>query len=206
MSEENKNKNTNTQLDNNQGEPGTNKDDVKDVYTREEVEKLLQQEADRRVTQARKKFESELEKRIAAERKEAERLAKLSEEEKVKHKLEEQRRQLEQRERELLHKELKLEAVKILSEKNLPVDMIDMLVGQDADQTMNNIEAFEAAFRSAVEEAVNKRLGTTSGTPGSGTSERMITRDDLLNKLSYQEKIKLMNEQPELYNKLAKDM
>lgn len=200
------NKNTNTQLENNQGETETNEDDVKDVYTKEEVEKLLQQEADRRVTQARKKFESELEKRIAAERKEAERLAKLSEEEKIKHKLEEQRRQLEQRERELLHKELKLEAVKILSEKNLPVDMIDMLVGQDADQTMNNIEAFEAAFRSAVEEAVNKRLGTTSGTPGSGTSKRMITRDDLLNKLSYQEKIKLMNEQPELYNKLAKDM
>lgn len=178
--------------------------ETKETYTKAEVEAMLQKEADRRVSAARKKFELELNSKLDKERKEAEKLSTLSAEERAKHTIEEQKKKLDLREQELLQKEMKLETIKIISEKDLPVNMIDMLVGIDAEQTMNNIEAFEVSFRKAVEESVNKRLGSTSGTPGSGASGQLVNKEDF-KKLDYRGRLELMNKDKDLYNKLSKE-
>lgn len=175
-----------------------------DTYTQEQVDEMLQKEADRRVSAARKKFEAELRDTVDKERKEAEKLAKMSEEEKSKFTLEEQRLKLEQREGELLQKELKLEAVKILSDKKLPIAFVDLLVNSDAETTMKNIDVFETSFRQAVSEAVDKQLGATKK-PGKGSSSAGITSDQFM-KMGYHDRNALMRTEPDLYNKLLKEL
>jgi hypothetical protein len=117
------------------------------TITEDELEKKLQSEADKRVASALKtaqeKWRKESEETIKNERADAERLAKMSEEEKARVQAQKREDQLTQRERELHRKELQLEAVKILNEKGLPVTFAEMLIGETAEDTMSRINTFK---------------------------------------------------------------
>ena len=142
--------------------------------TKEELEKKLQSESDRRVNEALKtakaKWQSEYNEKIKTERREAERLAKLSEEERQRELDEKYKKELSMREKELLRKEMKLEAVNILAEKKLPVKFSDILIGDTAEETQDRIKNFEMSFREEVETEVNRRL--KGSIPKSGTSDK----------------------------------
>jgi len=147
----------------------------KEIYTKEELEKRLQSEADKRVNEAlkthRSKWEKEYNEKLQRERKEAERLAKLSEDERQKELDKKMREEIEQREKQLYKKEMKLEAHNILSGKELPITFSDILIGETAEETHERITDFEKAFKSEVEKEVNKRLKTS--TPrGGGTQSQ----------------------------------
>lgn len=187
-----------------EGAAGAGEGDNQEFFTKAEVDAMLQKESDRRVSAARKKFETELKTTVEKERREAEKLAKMSEEDKAKHTFEDKERLLNERESLLLQKELKLEAAKILGERKLPTTFVDLLANGDAEETLKNIEVFEGAFRDAVSAAVDERLGQTSTRPGAGTSGTVITRDEF-KKLGYRERLTLMNKDPELYNKLSQE-
>jgi len=140
------------------------KDEAVDTVTlsKEELDKKLQTESDKRVTEALKtakaKWESEFKKKLEEEKKEAAKMSKLSEEEKHRVLLEKRERELEEKERRLLIQSLKLESVKILEDKKLPASFVDWLIGSDADETYANIQAFEKAFQEAVQNEVQNRL------------------------------------------------
>jgi hypothetical protein len=142
--------------------------------TVEELQKLLQSEADKRVTGALKtaqeKWEADFNAKLEHEKAEAEKLAGLSAAEKEKALIEKSKKDIEDRERAIAQKELKLETINILNEKKLPITLADFLLATDAEKTKGNVDTFEKAFREAVEAGVNERLKGNLPKGGAGGS------------------------------------
>ncbi|MBV4423231.1 DUF4355 domain-containing protein [Clostridium tyrobutyricum] len=136
--------------------------DIELPKTQEELEKLLQSEADKRVTgalkTAKEKWEADYQAKIEAEKAEAEKLAKMTASEKEKHLLEKQKNELAEKEKTIAAREMKLTKIDIFSEKKLPIKLVDYVQGNTADEVKANIETFEKEWRSAIDEAVNERL------------------------------------------------
>jgi hypothetical protein len=130
--------------------------------TKEELEKLLQSEADRRVTgalqTAKEKWEADYQAKIEAEKAEAEKLAKMTASEKEKHLLEKQKNQLAEKEKTIAAREMKLTKIDIFAEKKLPIKLVDYIPGDTAEEVKTNIDTFEKEWRSAIDEAVNEKL------------------------------------------------
>ena len=110
------------------------------------------------LTKAQKSFEEMLKKREAAAKKEAERLSKLSDEERQKAEIENGRKELELREKELQRKELMLEMTKVLAERKIPIQFMDYLIADDSESTLERITTFEKQYKLAIETAVNDKL------------------------------------------------
>ncbi|MBQ9364836.1 MAG: DUF4355 domain-containing protein [Schwartzia sp.] len=127
---------------------------------------------------AKGKWEKDYQKKAEAQKKEQERLSKLSEDERRSAELENSKKELEAREKELKRKELKLEMVKVLADRNIPVEFMDYLVDEDNESTMKRITTFEKAYKKAVEAGVNEKLkgkapnagGVTQGQNGNANN------------------------------------
>ena len=138
----------------------------------------VQAKIDAALAAAKAKWEKEYQKKAAAEKKEAERLSKLSEDERKAAELENSRKELEAKEAELKKKELKLEMVKVLAERSIPVQFMDYLIAEDSESTLSRITTFEKEFKKAVEDGVNEKLkgkapaagGTRTNTDGAGVN------------------------------------
>lgn len=169
-SEETQNPNENQQAQKLQNDNASASTVVK--MTREEYERALQSETDKRVTEAlktaKKKWEKEYSERIEQEREEAARMSQLSEREKQELLLKKREEIILAKEREVSRQKLQLETVKILEERKLPVRFADWLIGEDADTTFNNIKTFEESFNAAVNEEIKRRLPPTVPRVGSG--------------------------------------
>lgn len=81
-------------------------------------------------------------------------------------------RELEQRfvalEKEKEQKEITAKALKVLSEKALPVEMMDFVMGQDETSTLANVDKFEQLFNSAVAKAVDSKFKEHGRKPEQG--------------------------------------
>lgn len=185
MAEENKN------LEQGQGTETETK-----TYTEEEVQALLQQEGDRRVSQALKKAEQ----KNAEKLKEAEKLAKMDEAQKFQYELEQREKAIAEKEKALALAENKNAASKILSDKGLSLDLVDFVVAEDAETMNANIQLLDKAFKLSVKAEVEKRLG--SKTPKQSLPmDKTYTKADFA-KMSLAEQQQLYNENPELYNSI----
>ena len=149
------------------------------TYTQEELNQLLQKEGDRRVTSAREKFEKEFKEKLEKEKSEAERLANLSADEKEKELLEQSKKDIETREKAIKQKELKLDAIDVLSDRKLPIKFADMLLKDDAESTMENIKLFEKEWESAIDAAVTEKLKKKS--PGFGNEDGARSTSSIAN-------------------------
>lgn len=128
------------------------------TYTESEVDSRISKAVDSALTKNRQKWEQEERERIEAAKKDAERLAKLSEKERKDEELKQREEQLNSRLKELEAKELKNDAIADLSTKGLPAAFADFLVADTGEKTLENINAFKETFDSAVEEAVKGKL------------------------------------------------
>lgn len=72
-----------------------------------------------------------------------------------------------------LKKDLTASAMKYATTKNMPVEMIDFLVGTDEDSTNKNMKAFEKAFQIAVDNAVNEKLKSSGHIPSNAEPSNM---------------------------------
>lgn len=193
--------NTNTNIDINEqnqgGENNPNPNPNPDVktYTAEEVAKLIQSEADRRTNQALAKQKKEYEKKMSLsnldeqQRKDAEQQMKIAE-------LEEQLAafQIEKNRSELKS---------VLSSRGLSAEFADIIaINDDIEASQSNIDKLDKLFKAAVKSEVEKRLagnapkGNGSGAPAEITKETF-------KKMSLKELTKLMETNPELYDKLS---
>ena len=123
-----------------------------------------------KVAEAQKKWEKDYKAKEKAKKAEAERLSKLSEDERRKAELENSRKELEAKEKELTQKELKLEMVKELSDRKLRVKFMDYLIAEDNDSTLKRITAFEKQYKKAIEDAVNEKLKGRAPKAGTNAS------------------------------------
>lgn len=137
-------------------------EETEKTFTQDDVDSIIT----KRLEREQKKWEKNLTEKIEKERKEAERLAKLSAEEKEKEVLEKTKKEIEKTKNNLKKRELLLDAKDVLSDKALPVNFAERLLGEDAESTMDNIKAFEEEWQKAIEKAVNDKLKGT--TPKSG--------------------------------------
>ena len=132
-----------------------------------EVKTFTQDEVNEMISKRLQRERKDIEAKIEAERKEAEELAKLSEAEKQRKLFEKQVKEFEETKRAFENERLLNETSKQLASKNLPIEFAEMLKGNDAEKTFENIQLFEAKFNEAVEKVVTERL--RGNVPKAGT-------------------------------------
>lgn len=178
-----------------QNEPAT--DNTPKTYTQEEVDALLQSEADRRVTEALKKAEKKHEDKL----REAQRLSQMNEQQKYEYELQQREAAIAEKEKQLVLAENKNICAKVLAEKGLDLSLVDFCVAEDADTMNNNIKTLEAAFKKSVRTEVEKRLGST--TPRTNLPPDQSITKEMFQKMSLQQKQELYNTNKELYTALS---
>lgn len=170
---------------------------VEKTYTEAEVQALLQKEGDRRVSQALKKQEKEFSRKQA----EADKLRDMDEGQRREYEYTVRLQELEQKEKEFAITQNKLEASKVLANRNLPVEFVDYVVAEDAETMMDNITAFEKAFKSAVADEVARKIA--SPVPKSGSAKQTgMTREEF-KKLSTAQQAEIYRSNPELYRSMT---
>ena len=130
------------------------------TFTQDELNKIL---ADR-LNSAQKRWE----KKAADEKAEAERVAKMSAEEKAKHEQEKREREFAEREAELSRKERTATARDLLAEKGAPAALIGAVDVSSDEAVTTSVEAVVKAFNEAVSAEVAKKLA--GAPPKSGNS------------------------------------
>ena len=168
-----------------------------------EVKTFTQEEVDKMITKRLQRERKDIEAKIEAERKEAEELAKLSEQERQKKLFEKQVKEFEETKRAFENERLLNETSKQLASKNLPIEFAEMLKGNDAEKTFENIQLFEAKFNEAVEKVVTERLRGNVPKTTTSSSNPSITKEQF-NKMDLAERQKLFYDNRELYNELSK--
>ena len=89
---------------------------------------------------------------------EAERLAKMTKEEKEQYQRQKKEKELSDREAAITRKELMAEAKNTLASDGLPQELAEVLNYTDADSCKKSMEKVKAVFQKAVEAAVEEKL------------------------------------------------
>ena len=167
------------------------------TYTEQEVQELLQKEGDRRVSTALKKQQKQFETKID----EAEKLRGMDEAQRKEYEFNQKVAELEKKEREFNLAQNKLEASKVLANRELPIEFVDYIVADDADTMLENINIFEKAFKAAVADAVSKKLASPAPKTGS-VKQTGLTKEEF-KKMNLSQQAELYKTNPVLYKELA---
>ena len=120
------------------------------TFTQDELNAII----DKRLERERKDAQARIDKAVT----EAQKLAKMSADERAEHEKQAHEKALADREAEITKRELRAEAKSQLSDKGLPIELAEILPYTDADTTNAAIVATEKVFRAAVEKGVTERL------------------------------------------------
>ena len=185
------NKTENTEAENQAAESEENK--AGKFYTPEEIAMIEQKAGDKRVSQ----YQKTLDKR----NREADKLSKMSADERYAYELEQRERAIEEKEQQLTLAENKNAVAKILAEKGISLSLVDFCVDIDADVMNEKIKVLDKAFKASVKAEVEKRLGSPVPKKNLGNPDS-ITREQF-NKMSLDEQSRLYQENPEIYKALV---
>lgn len=155
-------------------------------YTDDDVDKIIE-----------KKF-AEWQKKQDKKVSEAERLSKMSAEEKANERIKQLEERLAAADREKAVAAMTKQARAILADKNINVndELLANLVADDADATKANCENFISLFTAAVEKAVKEKV--KGDTPKTGTSAG-LTKEQILAIPNRVERQRMMKEHKELF-------
>lgn len=175
------------------------KEDVEGYLDTEEGKKLLQPRLDKYFTKGLETWkEKNLDKLVDDKVKEL-----YPEETPEQKKLRELELKLEKAEKEKARESLKNKAISLLTEKELPTKLVDKLLGEDEDSTIENITLYEEVVND-----VRSKVKTVKGKDPHVDHDKKdapkITRDEL-NKMSYKERVEFKQNNPELYDKIIKE-
>ena len=172
------------------------------TYTAEEVDALLQSEADRRVTSAMKKKERE----IAALKKQIENektLSQLDEESRATAEKDMKIAELEGQLKDFQMAQTKNEVMKVLNARGLSAEFADMLaIGTDTEEAQQMIDSFDKLFKKEVAREVKARLAETSAVPQIADAMSGKMTKEQFNKLTIAEQQAMYNSDPELVKNL----
>ena len=171
---------------------------VEKTYTESEVQALLQREGDRRVSSALKKQQKEFEKKSA----EADKLRDMDESQRKEYEYTQRLQELEDKEREFAIAQNKLEATKVMANRELPIEFVDYIVAEDAETMMENITTFERLFKGAVADAVAKKIASPA--PKTGSAKQTGMTKDEFRKLSVAQQSEIYRTNPELYKQMTR--
>lgn len=162
--------------DGNGGDGGTEPPSFDDLLKgghQAEFDRRVQKAIDTALTNAQEKWQALTDDKLS----EAEKLAKMTKEEKAQYLAQKHEKELAEREAGITRRELMAEAKNTLAEKKLPVGLAEVLNYTDADSCNKSIAAVEKAFQEAVEAGVQERLkGGTPLTKAPGANESDLAK------------------------------
>lgn len=186
-------------------------EEVKETFTKEEVEALkaqLEKEkesyADKRVNSAIEKKKAEWQQQAEVLKEEAKKEASMTEAEKLQAQFEKEREAFEKERAEFEKAKLEASTMKNLSNEGLPPEFATYLLGKDEETTQENITQFKDLWDAKLQEMVEERLAgkTPRVKPTDVKNTTQMKKSEFYN-LPYEKRMKLLAEDPELTNKLV---
>ena len=163
------------------------------TFTQEEVLKLIQSEADKRVSQALKTQQKKYEKQLSLSQLDGDAREKAEKDNKIA----ELQEQLAAFQIERNKSELK----SVLSSRGLSAVFADIVaIGDDLEEAQANIDKLDRLFKAAVKTEVEKRLAG-SAPKGNSQADVKLTKETA-KKMSLAEMNKLLETNPELFKEL----
>ena len=117
-----------------------------------EIKKMIQSETDRVRNQYSTQIK-ELKSQLDSIQKE-----KMTDEEKAKFEQEQLSNRLKEKEAELSAKEIRLKVIETLTKKGMPLEMVDVAMGKDEDDTNKRIAILEATLQKQAEKVVEQKF------------------------------------------------
>lgn len=193
MAEEEKNDVLETELDNVdnpaevEGAPKT--------FTQSEVDELIK----KRLAKQEKSFDKRMQEKLD----EAEKLRQMNETQKAEYEQEKQRAYIAELEAKINRSGLEREASKMLSEGGIVADekILGIVVKDTAERTQEAVESFVALVNDLADKKVGEKLKGKTPKKMEDTSAGEITKEQF-NKMGYQSRNELLQNNPELYRKL----
>lgn len=159
------------------------------TFTRAEIGKMLSAE--------RSKWEAEQE----AKENEAKKLAKMNADEKQKYQLDQREQELANREKAIARKELTAEAKAMLSERDLPVELVNVVDLTSAETVSESIAVLQKSWEQAVQKGVQEKLKGKAPINHAPTVNDELTVEEF-RAMGYKSRNELFLKNPELYKKL----
>lgn len=177
------------------------------VDTQQEVEStektFTQSEVDDLIKKRLAKQEKSFDKRMQEKLDEAEKLRQMNESQKAEYEQEKQRAYIAELEAKINHSGLEREASKMLSEGGIAVDdkILGLVVKDTAESTQEAVESFVALVNDLADKKVGEKLKGKTPKKMEDTSAGEITKEQF-NRMGYQSRNELLQNNPELYHKL----
>lgn len=193
MAEEEKNDVLETELDN-----VDNHDEVEGApktFTQSEVDELIK----KRLAKQEKSFDKRMQEKLD----EAEKLRQMNETQKAEYEQEKQKAYIAELEAKINRSGLEREASKMLSEGGIVADekILGIVVKDTAERTQEAVESFVALVNELADKKVGEKLKGKTPKKMEDTTAGEITKEQF-NKMGYQSRNELLQNNPELYRKL----
>ena len=179
-------------------EPVDNPETVEDTsktFTQSEVDDLIK----KRLAKQEKSFNKRMQEKLD----EAEKLRQMNEAQKAEYEQEKQRAYIAELEAKINRSGLEREASKMLSEGGIAVDdkILGLVVKDTAESTQEAVESFVALVNDLADKKVGEKLKGKTPKKMEDTSAGEITKEQF-NRMGYQSRNELIQNNPELYHKL----
>lgn len=170
-------------------------EDAPKTFTQSEVDELIK----KRLAKQEKSFDKRMQEKLD----EAEKLRAMNESQKAEYEQEKQRAYIAELEAKINRSGLEREASKMLSEGGIVVDdkILGLVVKDTAESTQEAVESFVALVNDLADRKVGEKLKGKTPKKMEDTSAGEITKEQF-NKMGYQSRNELLQNNPELYHKL----
>lgn len=165
------------------------------TFTQSQLDEIIQKEKAKAKRSAEKEYQAKMD--------EAEKLRKMNEVQKAEYEQEKQRAYIAELEAKINRSGLEREASKMLSEGGIVVDdkILSIVVKDTAESTQEAVEGFVALVNDLADRKVGEKLKGKTPKKMEDTSAGEITKEQF-NKMGYQSRNELLQNNPELYHKL----
>ena len=193
MAEEEKNDVLETELDN--VDNPAEVEGAQKTFTQSEVDELIK----KRLAKQEKSFDKRMQEKLD----EAEKLRAMNESQKAEYEQEKQRAYIAELEAKINRSGLEREASKMLSEGGIVADdkILGIVVKDTAERTQEAVEGFVALINELADKKVGEKLKGKTPKKMEDTTAGEITKEQF-NKMGYQSRNELLQNNPELYRKL----
>ena len=134
-----------------------------------------------------------------AKENEAKKLAKMNADEKQKYQLDQREQELANREQVLARKELTAEAKTMLSERGLPIELVNVIDLTSAETVTDSVASIQKSWEDAVQKGVSDRMKGSAPIKTAPQNNNELTKAQFY-RMSHAEKANLKQTNPELYD------
>lgn len=174
-------------------------------YSQEEVDKMLQSETDKRITSAlataKGKWEEEYSKKLEVEKSEAEKLATMSEGERLQAEFAKEKELFLQQKAEFDKAQIEMVALKELTAKQMPASFLQFVVDESAEKVSERINTLQTEWQEALNSAVENKMAGRTPQVASVAGTKVLTRKEF-GSLPTAERMALLESDPDLISKL----